>query len=117
MSSRSSYAVELLLLERYAAYCVGLAENCKHSQTAQFLRLLAVDFTMERDKRFRLLLGERAKREHSAKILKFQLLNNHRKLPQRSSPSPVLSNAGHAVDPFPATAAQLHRLNYYSSHA
>lgn len=49
---------ELLLMERYAAYCDTLAENCKLSRTARLLRLLAADVTLERDRYYRLLMAQ-----------------------------------------------------------
>jgi hypothetical protein len=90
MSSRTPHVAELLLLERYAAYCINLAENCKRPRIANLLRSLAADFTIERDKHFRLLLDARTKRERTATILEFRLLNN-RNPPSHPSPSAALN--------------------------
>jgi hypothetical protein len=52
------HVVELLLLERYATYCVKVAENCKLPRTGRLLRLLAADLSLERDNHYRLLMAQ-----------------------------------------------------------
>jgi hypothetical protein len=55
--SHVPHVIELLLLERYAAYCVKIAQDCK-PRTGRLLRLLAADLSLERDKHYRLLMAQ-----------------------------------------------------------
>lgn len=48
----------VFLLEWAAADCIRVAENCHLPRTARFLRLLAADVTLERDKCYRLLMEQ-----------------------------------------------------------